>query len=129
LCNNTAIECTACSSILFLNINSKTCSASCPVGFYGDANSRQCSACDARCASCTGPSNTECGSCTASYTLAGNTCSGSVNCLNNQYFNAATSACLNCGAPCLTCNGPLSSNCLSCASSLFFYNFACLVQC
>ncbi|CAD8102627.1 unnamed protein product [Paramecium sonneborni] len=63
-------------------------------------------------------------------------------CLNNFYFNGGNclkicpngyygydGVCETCHFSCLTCDGPLQTNCLSCSSTLVYYNNECLPGC
>ena len=66
-CNaGTASSCTKCgvkdgNQILYLH--SGGCEASCPLGFFGHAQTQECHPCDATCSGCIGPSTLECTSC------------------------------------------------------------------
>ena len=56
-------QCSACKSGYFLQPNSATCLDSCPIGYWGNPTSNLCLNCDASCATCTGPDNTQCSAC------------------------------------------------------------------
>ena len=56
-------QCSACNSGYFLQPSSTTCLDSCPIGYWGNTTSNLCLNCDASCATCTGPDNTQCSAC------------------------------------------------------------------
>ena len=56
------------------------------------------------------------------------------NCLSgcpslDMYYDSSTRQCLQCSSACYSCNGPLSSNCLSCLPPLQLYQGTCLSGC
>ncbi len=88
-----------------------------------------CRACDDKCLVCIG-TITNCTSCKSIYKLYGNSCvdvcpagtyEGSLAGVNNI-------ACVDCSVSCLTCS-LLGTNCTSCASNTYLWNFTCVATC
>ena len=47
----------------------------------------------------------------------------------NQYKDTADRICKDCHSTCLTCSGPLDTDCLSCSGSRYLYGSKCLTDC
>lgn len=113
-CQNSATYCTSCPKGKYLYVRDNTC-GNCKneVGFYKDAitdpSMLLCSACLPECASC---SNTiVCESCIqGQYLYANKSCS--VCTAQNEAITGTS--CVNCDSSCLTCKGPLQTDCLTC---------------
>ncbi|KAL4465856.1 hypothetical protein ABPG74_004093 [Tetrahymena malaccensis] len=141
-------NCLSCNTNLpFYNLKNNTCLAQAPnQGYFCQQSSKQnlsyqqdCSPCDSTCLTCSGSLSTNCISCTSSYpyfNIQANSCNSKVpsanfyckqNLTNPTYqFN-----CNICNVSCLTCQGPQSNNCLTCPSSLPYFNTqtnGCLAQ-
>ena len=116
LCSTSATTCSACTTTAYL-LNS-TCYTTCPNPYYNDNNAGAgptlCLLCDAKCASCTGPTNTNCITCAATYTLSGTTCDST--CITGYGITSTTGICVQCVSPCSGCS-MTSTNCLSCIST------------
>ena len=82
---------------------------------------QKCLQCDSSCSTCLGPGNTDCMGCNPGYFIYWN---------NTQLlcpkvcppgtYPDSSSVCQPCDSTCATCDGPLSTNCLSCSSTLFY---------
>ncbi|KAL4464822.1 hypothetical protein ABPG74_011383 [Tetrahymena malaccensis] len=114
------------------------CVLNCPGGYWGDTNSpqRMCQKCHPQCQLCYGGTFAQCTQCSVNYYLFQNTCD---NCPVNYFPNTNTGNCDNCFQTqilkstkyfyykifthlirCQSCNGPSSSNCLSCNTGYFY---------
>ena len=128
---NNCLTCNTGSDHRLYSTTSKRCFSACPDGTFESGSS--CMDCNANCATCGGSAST-CLSCSPGNFLynaqcfsscpSGTTPSGSIcaaNCASNQFL-ASTSPdiCSTCHAACLTCSGAANTDCLSCASNLFF---------
>ena len=71
----------------------------CPSGYYGDATSKSCLACDSSCVTCNGGTANDCQSCDTA---------------GGKYLS--TNTCLSCDSACTTCNGGTHSDCLTCTN-------------
>ena len=133
-----ASDCQSCSSGIFLFSENNTCLAECPDGWYRNGTANTCNRCYQNlppstwgsCATCTGPLHNNCQSCVDYfYNPAANTCESP--CSAGTYLVLATKQCAPCfltsssdhndPKSCFTCNGPLSTNCLSCPSGSYYY--------
>ena len=109
---------TATNTVYYLQLGTTICSTSCPAGqLTGTGNI--CLACAPQCATCS-IIQTNCTTCTvlngASVYLQGGTCTPS--CISGTYpYNATNNLCLACNIICLTCYGPLTTNCYSCTNT------------
>ncbi|KAL4441097.1 hypothetical protein ABPG74_002047 [Tetrahymena malaccensis] len=92
-----ASGCLACQASYYLYNN--VCVTSCPSSTYL-SNPTTCVDCNSNCKTCNSPGT----------------------CKTNEFQNKANNQCNQCDVSCLTCNGNLNTNCLSCASPLFLYS-------
>ena len=132
-----ASDCQSCNSGTYLYSGNNTCLAECPEGWYRDETANTCNRCYQNlppstwgsCATCTGPLHNNCQSCVDYfYNPAANTCESP--CSAGTYPVPATKQCAPCfqtsssnpndPQSCFTCNGPLSTNCLSCPSGFYY---------
>ncbi|KAL4482616.1 hypothetical protein ABPG73_021276 [Tetrahymena malaccensis] len=123
-CNPTA--CLQCDNTHYLYKG--LCYVTCPTTTYIDGN-RECHDCDATCATCGGPQNTDCITCPPGkllYNNGGWTCVGS--CPATNYYSDGTT-CQKCDASCLTCSAGANNKCLTCNGGAFFYKNQCLASC
>ncbi len=92
------------------------CVMGCPDGQYVGASPLICDSCDANCYKCVNTA-TNCISCGLSgggvqlYLLPNATCS---NLCPSQHFPNTNNICLPCHSSCMSCNGTLAINCLTC---------------
>ena len=112
--------------------NQGSCVTSCPSGYFVSSGSSSgastCLPCDSSCLNCTSSAKI-CTACPAGYAidLQGN-CNS--NCSSpSTYFVASTRQCLNCSSLCYSCQGPLSTDCLSCKPPSALYSGSCLNAC
>ena len=136
-------SCLSCDSPNYFYSSNTSCLKECPDGWYPDSNLNACQPCYQNlppstwgsCATCTGPLFNNCLTCSNSsywasilyFDPASNTC---VNpCPVGMYANTATNYCAPCfqatmgsqQQSCYTCNGPLSTHCLSCQAGQFYH--------
>ncbi|EAS00754.2 zinc finger lsd1 subclass family protein (macronuclear) [Tetrahymena thermophila SB210] len=105
-----------------------SCYVTCPTTTYIDQN-RECHDCDASCATCSGPNNTDCITCPPGkllYNNGGWTCVS--NCPATNYYSDGTK-CQKCDSSCLTCSGGANNNCQTCNAGVFLYQNQCLASC
>lgn len=121
---NNTISCTSCPSPTSLLVF--ICVTTCPKGYYQVLISSlsYCRYCSPQCAACV--NDTTCTECTNKLSLTPSCLS--TNCTTGQYLSDSQQ-CSPCNVACLTCYGGSSSECLSCNSSLVFYNGLCYVLC
>ena len=109
-------ECKNCPLNTYFLTSNSSCVA-CNVNGYFISGSN-CTQCDPSCRTCDGTLATNCLSCpsspVATYLLSSN--HSCVACNADRYFISG-SECLQCDSSCLTCNGALPTNCLSCPST------------
>lgn len=136
-CYGTSTNCTACATGKLLYSN--TCVSTCPL--YTFQNGTNCFDCHKSCYNCTGTSSSECITCKTNYNYTDNLgicydiCpsyynSTSMKCLDacpDHTYPLSTMQCGFCDNSCVSCNGPLSSNCTACPEVL--YNNTCLAVC
>ncbi|KAL4493947.1 hypothetical protein ABPG72_021964 [Tetrahymena utriculariae] len=141
-------NCLSCSGSNFLDSTTNSCVTTCPNGTYKNTTNNKCSPCDPTCTTCNGPSNSQCLSCTLPKYYQSSTgqcvdncnlnyktnclsCSGSqfldsatnscvTTCPNGTYQNLSNNQCSPCDPTCTTCNGPTSSQCLTCTLPKYF---------
>ena len=133
------LECTA--NLLF---KAYTCVKDCGEGFYFDIERKECLKCPEGCLICSNPRN--CVKCLQSnsktYFLEERVSSNRIErlCLSkcssgytlwadNICRICLSEPCFKCHETCLTCNGELFHNCLSCKSPFFLYESSCQAQC
>ena len=115
--------CLSCLEAFFLTAD-HTCVEVCPYQFYGSATTSQCEECVGRCNECT--SEEECLNCQLGF-LEGTNCVD--HCAQVGYYtDLETLECEPCSPECQECEY-LSTFCLSCSSSLVFYNNTCMTTC
>ena len=109
----------------------------CNTGYYGTWN--LCSPCDSSCLTCSGPSSNQCNSCKPNATWNGSTCicwsgfnfingacqqcdvnsvysASAATCICNNGYYGTWNQCNLCDSTCLTCSGPATNECTTCAS-------------
>jgi proprotein convertase subtilisin/kexin type 5 len=119
-CYVVTTNCTACNTaygyVSAYAVNN-SCVNFCPDGQYINYTAFTCSLCSTACLTCITKA-TKCLSCGTSLGgqlyLNGTTCI--FNCPTATYPNSTLFACRPCDVSCATCNGPSSSNCLTCAT-------------
>ncbi|EAS00424.2 zinc finger lsd1 subclass family protein (macronuclear) [Tetrahymena thermophila SB210] len=112
-CNtcNSSLVCTYCNSGYVLTPQ-QICSNACQTGYYNQ--NQICQQCQTYCSSCLSLNN--CLICEQNYDLINGQCDQK--CSKSQYRDQQTLKCMQCDSSCLTCNGPLNINCLSCSPKL-----------
>ncbi|XP_017962667.1 furin-like protease 2 isoform X1 [Drosophila navojoa] len=106
------------------------CLNNCPEGFYADKKRLECLPCHEGCKTCS--TNGICSECLPNWTLnKKDSCivSGSESCSESEYFNLAEGKCNQCHESCATCNGPLSTDCLSCHQNRLLEQSSCVSGC
>lgn len=110
-----------------------TCVSSCPSGYYIDTIYQTCSLCAFPCSSCSNSAD-NCTACSINSTYKYlNKSSGGNTCVSDcpAYMFADNSqipyVCSLCILPCAHCSS--LTNCTTCASSFFYYNYTCLTLC
>jgi len=127
-----ATECTTCAASYPFFDSPGSCLASClPIGKYADSSS-VCQPCGATCGTCTGPTSSDCASCASADTpfLHSSMCVAecpSIGTFSGVVGSVAT--CVTCESSCLTCGGPGSTDCLSCASDKYYDAGTCVDAC
>ncbi len=118
-CSNILSNCTSCTAGTYYLSIGNTCPATCPVGYYSNATTKNCDNCYLGCSACTTPLINGCTACAnvsgTVYFLNSSTCFTS--CPSGTYNNTPN-ACAPCVNPCVTCS-ILSTNCTSCNSTTF----------
>ena len=107
-CQSTRTHCTVCPPNKFM-YPSSTCGSCLEAGHYVDLVNQACPFCLPTCATCTSPDY--CITCLPSLYLDLN--SGCVTCNEDRRYKI-DGFCHSCHSTCLTCNGSLDTNCLSC---------------
>lgn len=121
-------DCLSCSGSRYLYGN--MCLTDCLEGKYGKSSTKTCENCNSLCKTCQTPDGPNtCLSCEVPRYLKSNTCQTSCN--SNEYEDDANKQCASCHPSCTTCFNSLSTSCLSCSSSLFFYEVdnSCVSSC
>nr|CAD7204227.1 unnamed protein product [Timema douglasi] len=119
-------HCVSCRAGRF-SLNS-TCVDACPDGYYADKKRKECLKCAPGCSLCA--SGGVCLQCADQWVLnRKNKClpKDSHLCSSGQYWE--DSQCLPCHPSCDSCEGPTSSDCLSCLSPLLLQGSRCLEHC
>ena len=89
-----------------------------------------CATCPMWCNGCTGGTSSDCTSCNAGYNLESNPGFCRKICLSTEYNDGnLTNACQTCHAQCLTCNGGLNTECLSCRAGSTLNGSFCGIDC
>ena len=134
-----ASDCTMCSTGKLLYQN--TCIGNCPSGYYPNSSDNTCRACyrptdnevERSCETCDGLLRTNCLSCSNELYFYSKNRTCLLNCPDGTYKETSTGTCASCYTQssaqntdyfsCLTCSGPLYSECLSCeAPHVYFKN-------
>lgn len=110
--------CQKCLGSASLQPGGATCLVGCPDTYY--SNSGVCEACSEPCVSCASP--TACLSCDSEHILKGSSCVR--NCQAN-YFSIDDSQCMPCDSTCGSCDGPLSTSCLTCKDGYYLHEGLC----
>jgi peptidoglycan/xylan/chitin deacetylase (PgdA/CDA1 family) len=89
-----------------------------------------CGACNAGCATCSGPGANQCTSCAANKYKSGGQCLACSTCSASEYVVSACAATTNtacgaCSASCGTCTGPSANECASCTANKFLNGGTC----
>ena len=127
-CSGTlATDCLTCPSGTYFFAGNTSCVACTDPGYeHTDGISCVAIACDASCATCTGPSATDCLTCPGgTYLFSGNnTCLA----CNVAGFSQNGANCIECDSACESCSGTLATNCLTCYASTYLFsgNNTCL---
>ncbi len=146
-CNGPAsTNCLTCLSGNYYHMSNHSCLGRCPKGFFVDSTTFTCLKCyqtsdptttNRTCITCDGATSNSCLSCeTSAFLLTSlKTCYSS--CPNGYYGNTSNNTCMKCfqgsntSEPCQTCLGPLSTDCISCYSGIYFLpsNRMCVLDC
>ncbi|XP_041082630.1 proprotein convertase subtilisin/kexin type 6-like isoform X2 [Polyodon spathula] len=119
-------ECTSCRRGLFFYDQARTCSATCPAGFFADDNQKQCLKCHHNCKKCFRDYD-RCTACNEGFSLAGMTCVPE--CGDGTYFNLEEMKCSPCHLSCSTCTGPGKEECIQCARDFLQQEWKCVPAC
>ncbi|MBN3286620.1 PCSK6 convertase, partial [Polyodon spathula] len=119
-------ECTSCRRGLFFYDQARTCSATCPSGFFADDNQKQCLKCHDNCKKCFRDYD-RCTACSEGFSLAGMTCVPE--CGDGTYFNLEEMKCSPCHLSCSTCTGPGKEECIQCARDFLQQEWKCVPAC
>ena len=133
-------NCLTCNTGVYYDPVNKQCVYSCPAQTWADSSTYTCKACYVpadpstppfACASCSGTTSNKCLSCFSGAFLDPTTSTCVSTCPNGYYPSTADNKCHVCytknppannDESCLTCNGPNSNQCLTCASPLLLHN-------
>ena len=115
---NTA-SCTSCyttlSTISEKHLFSNTCLTACPSGYYAEATTLVCTACDTRCLTCSSSSTCDTCSTTGTYRYLYESMCYANSCPTTTY-ESSSFECSDCSSPCNECSGGSGNgNCLSCS--------------
>ena len=131
-----ATNCLSCSSGEYLLPSTSSCLSSCPAGTYARTDINWCGNCyqapsddviEKSCATCNGWKPTNCLTCPSQtyYYPQNSTCLSS--CPSGTYYDTNSQSCQECYQTdsnyfgCLTCAGPMYTQCTSCADDLFYF--------
>jgi proprotein convertase subtilisin/kexin type 5 len=133
-CNaiNSNNGCTTCNEAAGYNLalaSTTKCILGCPQGQYVTGSPKVCNSCDANCLTCqtTATNCLSCGLSVGSQMFLNPSATCVVNCPSKYYPESISKTCLPCDSSCLTCSGPLATNCISCdkaASQQMFLNLS-----
>ena len=109
-----ATNCLSCYSGKYLLTANNSCVSCDVVGYFQDAGTQTCKACDSSCKTCSGSSAMNCLSCySGKFFLASN--NSCVSCNEDGYYqNTIAQTCDTCDLSCQTCSGSAATNCLTC---------------
>ena len=121
-CIKSPLNCLSCQDHYFFvpSINSCVSSENCPERTFGNVVTRICENCDRSCLICSGKSPADCVLCNykEGYIKIDNSCQ-KLTCGDGNFVYidliAESVLCRKCNTKCLTCFGPSSTNCMSCA--------------
>ncbi|CAI2365637.1 unnamed protein product [Moneuplotes crassus] len=114
-CNGPDIDdCLACQPEYFKY--QTMCKTVCPDGYYGDTSDNSCQPCNSACGKCTGPTDLDCTECKSNSTHLYSEYNGQCvdPCPAKLYKNVNSLKCEECHPFCLSCYGPLSTQCTAC---------------
>ena len=131
-------NCLTCDSGEYLLPSTSSCLSTCPAGTYPRTDINWCGNCyqapsddviEKSCATCDGWKSTNCLTCPSQtyYYPQNNTCLSS--CPSGTYYDTNSQSCQSCYKTdssyfgCLTCTGPMYTQCTSCADGLFYFAF------
>ncbi|EAR90500.2 zinc finger lsd1 subclass family protein (macronuclear) [Tetrahymena thermophila SB210] len=120
-------NCLSCTGNLFLYQNQ--CLPNCPNGYFNNINNNTCNLCDSSCYTCNGSAPNNCLSCQLQRYFNPVSYQCVYTCNSNQYANPTSAQCKSCDSKCMTCNGPLETQCTSCINGLYLENNQCVQQC
>lgn len=123
-CSLSLGKCTSCAPGYFLLNDTNQCVTSCPTSYYVNSSITSCLPCPAQCLTCTLGS---CITCKNTYSIPPS-CFDTNSCPLNKYLTS-TNVCANCDSSCSLCYGPLSTQCISCNTSLVFLDGSCVNTC
>lgn len=108
-CSNPATACTTCAG----TTRSAAPSCACIDGYYDDGSSADCIQCQYSCLTCN--DGTSCLTCDSSKYRSFSSTTNLCKCMNRYYDDGtSTTLCSACDPTCLTCLGPLNTDCLGC---------------
>ncbi|KAK2853403.1 hypothetical protein Q5P01_006064 [Channa striata] len=119
-------DCLSCRRGLYLNPLNSTCVSTCPPGYFGDENQKQCLKCHDTCTRCLTHAE-RCSACREGYSLAGMTCVPE--CINGTFFHLEEMTCSRCHSSCRTCTGPSKDECIQCAEGYLQQEWQCVQVC
>ena len=111
------------------------CVATCPGGYYANANSNQCELCvvSLHCYTCSYDGTTvTCLTCKYSYYMDSTTSVCGLACDVDEYQNKWNQSCDPCHLDCSSCTGPENTQCTSCPGTFYLSNQTggyCLSDC
>ena len=133
LCSDgTHTQCTACSPGYFLQPSPSTvCLNACPDGYWGNSGSNSCDTCNAACAICTGPSDTQCSACNSGYFLQPSSTTCLDSCPIGYWGNTTSNTCMECDIACSNCTNATNTACSACNTGYFLQpsSTTCLSSC
>lgn len=127
-----ADDCEACSSVS-PKLYKGSCFRECPTGTYYETTAAECQECHQTCMSCSGPDANQCTQCERGLVLdpnlllCGVTADG--DCPSRTYLHDDRFTCRSCHRLCLSCNGPGSNQCRTCAAPTYLHNSSCVNHC
>ncbi|EAR91905.2 surface protein (macronuclear) [Tetrahymena thermophila SB210] len=142
-CQSCSQNCQTCSSSTICltcnqnyNLNSQKECISCEIDQFYDTISQKCTTCikdmtnNGLCVAQCGANqyydkvNQQCQKCSVQYQ-----CKPSTPCSDQQYYDQSQMQCISCDKTCLTCQGPLSSDCKQCQKQYVLIEGKCIMSC